>query len=305
VDLVVISVLLDAGAGDGWTYTEAATGLRLTRSEGLAVASLRMAEAGAFGGPLRVSAATLEAFDDATLAAGFQITRENPLAGAEGRVALLRSLGRALAARPDLFGPDGRPGSLIDTLAPGDAGRITGPRLLHALLDGFGSIWPGRLTLGGVALGDVWHHPLLGPADSTDGLVPFHKLSQWLAYSLVEPLAEGGVEVTALHELTGLPEYRNGGLFVDGGVLEARDPASHGRVHAMSSELVVSWRALTVALLDRIHPLVAERLGHTVQSFPMGCLLEGGTWLTGRRMAQRRRPGGGSPFLLATDGTVF
>jgi hypothetical protein len=55
--------------------------------------------------------------------------------------------------------------------------------------------------------------------------VPFHKLSQWLAYSLVEVFEEAGVPVHGLDELTGLPEYRNGGLFLDLGVLALRDPA--------------------------------------------------------------------------------
>jgi len=50
--------------------------------------------------------------------------------------------------------------------------------------------------------------------DATDGLVPIHKLSQWLSYSLVEPLMAAGIEVTDLDGLTGLAEYRNGGLLV-------------------------------------------------------------------------------------------
>ena len=37
-------------------------------------------------------------------------------------------------------------------------------------------------------MGDVWPHPAIG-------LVPFHKLSQWLSYSLVEPIEGAGLEV--------------------------------------------------------------------------------------------------------------
>src|ERR1041384_8334733 len=48
IDLVVVSVLLDAGAGDAWHYREPGTGCALARSEGLAVASLRAFEAGVF-----------------------------------------------------------------------------------------------------------------------------------------------------------------------------------------------------------------------------------------------------------------
>ena len=57
------------------------------------------------------------------------------------------------------------------------------------------------------------------------GLVPLHKLSQWLAYSLIEPLQWAGIEVTDIDGLTGLAEYRNGGLFIDTGVLTLRDPS--------------------------------------------------------------------------------
>jgi len=39
--------------------------------------------------------------------------------------------------------------------------------------------------------------------------MPFHKLSQWLTYSLLEPFEWAGVRIHRLDELTGLPEYRN------------------------------------------------------------------------------------------------
>ena len=55
-----------------------------------------------------------------------------------------------------------------------------------------------------------------------DGYVPLHKLSQWLTYSLIEPLENAEIIVSDMHELTGLAEYRNGGLFVDMEVLIPR-----------------------------------------------------------------------------------
>jgi hypothetical protein len=90
------------------------------------------------------------------------------------------------------------------------------------------------------------------------GLVPFHKLSQWLTYSLIEPLSISGVGVSDIEALTGLAEYRNGGLFLDLGVLEAKHAAVMEETHPPGSEVVVEWRALTVALLDRLAPLVRE-----------------------------------------------
>ncbi len=113
-----------------------------------------------------------------------------------------------------------------------------------------------------MALGDCWRHPALIAGDETDGLVPLHKLSQWLAYSLIEPLQQAGIEVTDIDGLTGLAEYRNGGLFIDTGVLALRDPGAAQREHTVDSELVVEWRALTVALLDRLADVVRARARH-------------------------------------------
>ena len=149
-----------------------------------------------------------------------------------------------------------------------------------------------------MALGDCWQHPALG-------LVPLHKLSQWLAYSLVEPLQAAGITVTELDALTGLAEYRNGGLFVDLGVLRLRDPADESRAHAVGDPLVVEWRALTVALLDVLAPLVCARLGVSAEDFPLACLLEGGTWRAGREAARARRADGAPPLRIISDGTVF
>jgi hypothetical protein len=106
-------------------------------------------------------------------------------------------------------------------------------------------------------------------------------------------------------ELTGLPEYRNGGLFVDTGVLEPKHDAVLTETHEAGSEVVVEWRALTVALLDALAPLVRARLGKTAAELPLAKLLEGGTWSAGRRIARERRPGGGPPVTVASDGTVF
>jgi hypothetical protein len=135
--------------------------------------------------------------------------------------------------------------------------------------------------------------------------VPFHKLSQWLAYSLLEPLAGAGIEVMGLDSLTGLPEYRNGGLLLDLGLLEAKDGSFHTRRLAVGETAVVEWRALTVVALDRMAPMVRSLLGVDAASFPLARMLEGGTWAAGRKIASERRPGGTPPVDVASDGTVF
>ena len=138
-----------------------------------------------------------------------------------------------------------------------------------------------------------------------DGLVPFHKLSQWLAYSLIEPLEAGGVRVAELDGLTGLAEYRNGGLFLDCGVIAPRDPGLLRRPLDALSEPVVEWRALTVTLLDRLAVLVRESLGKSADEFPLVRVLEGGSWAAGREIAFERRADGSPPLAVVSDGTLF
>ena len=308
-DLAVTSVLLDAGAGAAWRWTEPNTRQELSRSEGLGVASLHLFASGALssdpGHPLCADADGLSRLTVETVARVFQVEVRNPLAGLDGRVALLHALGDALRVHPEWFGTaPARPGNLFDVLAAGGT-SVQLADALHAVLLGLGRIWPGRISIGGVNLGDVWRHSALLRSDASHGLVPFHKLSQWLTYSLVEPMQEAGVDVIGIDDLTGLAEYRNGGLFVDLGVLALRDPDAAAIPVGAGSELVVEWRALTVALLDRIAPMVWERLGFTCAPPPLAKMLEGGTWSAGRRIAAERRPGGGPPIDVVSDGTVF
>jgi len=319
IDLAVTSVLLDAGAGDRWRYMESGTDSRTdsrtdsqySRSEGLALASFHMFAAGAFSSrpdhPLQADAKGLAALGRKSLEQAFQIRADNPLVGTAGRIALLRTLGQALTERTELFGEDEpRVGNLYDYLAARAVDKqLPATAILAAVLAGFAPIWPGRVQLGGENLGDVWHHGAIRRDDPSNGLVPFHKLSQWLSYSLVEPLEEAGLRVTELESLTGLAEYRNGGLFVDLGVLALKQPADARRAHDVGSELVVEWRALTLALLDELAALIRARLGLDAQRLPLIKILEGGTWAAGRRAARERRAGGGPPIAVHSDGTVF
>ncbi len=309
-DLAIVSVLLDAGAGPDWRFTDPRTGLVSSRSEGLGMASLRMFEAGAFSAdhaaPLRADGARLARLTADELATGFQVSADNPLVGLEGRAALLRRLGETVLEGP-AFAVDGaRPGGLFDHLAKAASdGTVRAPAILEALLLNLGPIWPGRITLGGLSLGDCWHHPLAVAGDATNGLIPFHKLSGWMAYSLIEPLQAAGLTVDDIDGLTGLPEYRNGGLFLDGGVITLKDPAAAHVAHEAGSPLVVEWRALTVALLDAIADPVRRKLGLSAKDMPLARILEGGTWSAGRRIAREMRPGGGPPLAIVSDGTVF
>jgi hypothetical protein len=320
VDLAVVSVLLDAGAGPDWRYIEPGSGEVFQRSEGLAVASFHMFCQGLFssdpGAPLQVDAIALQNLSAATLATGFQVSTTNPLVGLLGRVQLLQDLGNTLPRYPHLFGAQqlgeqqARPGYLVNRLlGAATDGHLPAHRVLQAVLEGLSDIWPGRITLAGVNLGDVWVHSALTgnrlDPPLAETLVPFHKLSQWLTYSLLEPLQSLGLTITHLDDLTGLPEYRNGGLCLDFGLLQLKDPSLGAIAHAPSTELIVEWRALTVILLDHIAHTLRQQLHLTAETLPLAKVLQGGTWTAGRKIAALRRPKGDPPLQISSDGTVF
>jgi hypothetical protein len=320
-DLTVVSVLLDAGAGGSWTYTEAGSGLQLGRSEGLGVASFRAFLAGSFSGtpgqPLRADAAALQKLDASQLRAVFQSSPSNPIVGLDGRASLLVRLGRVLQQEAARSGLQPRPGLMFDRIVTdADTGQarstVAASDVLGELLRTLAPIWPSGTVIKGVPVGDVWPHRWAGnllPDGSTDavtaGWVPFHKLSQWLSYSLLEPLQWAGVQVTGLDALTGLPEYRNGGLLLDGGVIRPRDPRQLHKTWTPQDEFIVEWRALTVALLDDLAVLVRQRLGKSADELPLACILEGGTWAVGRELARELRADGGPPLKIDSDGTIF
>ena len=335
IDLALVSVLLDAGAGPDWHYVESASGQRFSRSEGLGVASFHAFTSGMFSSdpdrPLQADAAGLRALIVDRLAEAFQVSDANPMVGLPGRAMLLRRLGEALAEQPEVFGSPGRPGGLFDALigpvGPGvpPTAEATAHELLALVLSSLSRIWPvanavdsiaidgsdkpgGAALIGSgnpdFALGDCWRHSAVHGPGLTNGWMPFHKLSQWLTYSLLEPFQWAGVKVRGLDALTGLPEYRNGGLFIDTGVIVPRDAASLEHTWKVGDEFIVEWRALTVALLDELAPRVRRSLGLDADELPLACILEGGSWAAGRVLAQRLRDGA-PPLRIESDGTVF
>ncbi len=307
IDLVVASVLVDAGAGMQWRYQENATSY--SRSEGLAVASFHLFDQGLFSSdtqaPWQVDAQALQNLSTRAMTLGFQVSDSNPMVGLEGRTELLKKLASCLKSHPEIF-KNPRPGALLDTLLErSKGGTVRAGEILGLVLRGLAEMWPVRARVGGIPFGDVWHHPLLGERGRFESLMPFHKLSQWLTYSLIEPIEEAGLKVTGLDEMTGLPEYRNGGLLLDLGLLELADPADAQKAHDPSSLLVIEWRALTVAFLDQIADRIRAKLKVSATEMPLAKILQGGTWSAGRRIASTKRADGGSPLQVVSDGTVF
>jgi hypothetical protein len=315
IDLTIISVLLDAGAGPDWKYTEAATGKTFTRSEGLAIATFHAFAGGLFSSdtnhPLQTDSTALRALPTDRLKQVFQVTETNPLVGVDDRAILLRRFGEIMAEQPEVFGnevarPSGIFDEMISPLGPDipHTADVAAHDILSQLLTSMQDIWPASNYIGHVPLGDCWRHSAVHGPGLTDGWVPFHKLSQWMTYSLLEPFEWSGVKVRDTHLLTALPEYRNGGLLLDSGLLRLKDERVADETWNVGDEVVVEWRALTVALMDDVAHAVRRHLKVDEQHMPLARILEGGSWAAGRALAERLR-GGLPPLKVKSDGTVF
>lgn len=314
IDLTVVSVMLDAGAGAGWTYHEAASGRAFTGSEGLAVASFHAFTAGLFSSdqdrPFQVDARGLRGLATDHLARAFQSTPAHPLPGLDQRAIVLRRLGETLAEQPEVFGEDGRPCGIFDMIvSPFGHGiphtaDVEAHDILSQVLASLSAIGPAHHHIGSLPLGDCWRHPAVGGTGLTEGWVPLHTPGQWLTYSLLEPFQWAGVRVRGLDRLTALADYRNGGLLIDTGVLRLRNAQAASHAWQPGEEIIVEWRALTVALMDELAPRVRRLLAMDAASLPLGCILEGGSWACGRELAQRLR-GGLPPLRIASDSGVF
>jgi hypothetical protein len=327
VDLFVVSVLLDAGSGGQWTFVDQDKTV-YARSEGLAMASLAWFKAGGFSAkkndPWRVDGERLLTITLSELCQAMQVSPTNPLVGLEGRLSVLNRLGQMCESFPQFFQRDGekRPGILTDYLLE-HCQMIQGKKtvslnvLWKVVMEGFSGIWPATRTCWkGRSLGDVWpcealldikkHSTMQWTEEECmyHSFLPFHKLSQWLTYSLMEPVSLLDLNFSQVELLTGLPEYRNGGLLIDMGVLIPK--VSLKEPKQVSDGVIVEWRGLTVALLDKIADKVRSKLGLNAESLPLAKVLEAGTWKAGRELAAEKRPETRSPpILIISDGTVF
>jgi hypothetical protein len=306
----MVSVLLDAGAGSQWKYVTQ-DGMVLAASEGLGFASLDMFNSGLFSSDpaakSRVNSYALKHLGTEALATGLQISRQNKIVGLKGRTKILNELGLALEANPEYFGKEiCRPGNMVDYLLAHATDNKVGLEHLWKICSiGLSTIWPKQAN--GFLQGDVWQHSKL----RTEGhpgsdIVPFHKLTQWLVYSLIDALDVSlGLQVQGVHNLTCLAEYRNGGLLVDTGVISLKDDAWLQQEVNVGTELVVEWRALTIVLIDMLAAKLRERLGVSDSELPLAKVLEGGTWRAGRVVAKAVRSDGSPPIRIRSDGNVF
>jgi len=244
--------------------------------------------------------------------------------GVGPRAKLLSRLGDSLLQHSDIFGPEGRPGNLIDyviTTADPNSKELDYRVFWSTLQKLLIPIWPkDRTQIEGTPIGDAWPLRVLekqnGSQDIKKNIQPFHKLTQWLAYSLMVPFVIIlSYSWKNAHLGTGLPEYRNGGLFIDLGVLSLKPEALERGQKASGQKLpmfkdcsdeIVEWRALTVALLDEVYNIIERQMAEQEVEFSMAQMLEAGSWKAGRELAaEKRTETKSSPILIDGDGTLF
>ncbi|KAK8058568.1 hypothetical protein PG994_009016 [Apiospora phragmitis] len=306
IDLFFVSVLLDAGAGDVWNFKEPTTGKTHGRSEGIAVAS-----------PLHVHGWRFQCWSNRT---------------PRGRLrSLLSDLFREPYDRSFFSGQTPQQRGVLATLFAQYI-RSNGPTrqpclsskepqvldyevFWSALQNVLIPSWPkDRTHVRGKPIGDAW--PLQVLADRNQGdkeigaIQPFHKLTQWLGI----PLPYHSFGCSASGSSTG-SWYRNGGLFVDLGVLQLKPAVlEQGRKasgqdlpsYSATGDVIVEWRAMTVALLDELYKLISAHFAEKGVQFSMAQMLEAGTWKGGRELAAKHRPETrSSPILMDGDGTLF
>ncbi|KAI7289583.1 hypothetical protein KC352_g3668 [Hortaea werneckii] len=135
------------------------------------------------------------------------------------------------------------------------------------------------------------------------------------------------VHFVGVELMTGLPEYRNGGLFVDTGLLTLKpEDAKRGLAQyqmnatrqgqpnyevvplfTADDDVIVEWRALTVGFLDMLLDEVNTLLGLSGdKKLSLAQMLEAGSWKGGREIAEVSRPNTKEPpIMILSDGTVF
>ena len=307
IDLTVMSVLTDAGAGN-WRYIK--HNKVYTRSEGLAYASYDMFMSGIFSSdkacPFRINSLGIEQLSLEDFSEGFQITEDNQLFGLENRYRVIKRLGGCLKGFPRHFGHEiKRSGNLLDYIEEKFGKEITINQFWKVLCNTFGFIWStNQKTIG--CRGDVFvYSPLKKTQEVGSDLIPFHKLLHWLMYSLIEPLELYGIKFLNKEIMLPLPEYRNGGFLVDIGLITLKDEDYYEKIHNVGSELIVEWRALTLVLIEKIKDGINEYYKNDGVKLTMSQVLQGGTWSAGRAIAMEKRNTTDPPIKIRSDGTIF
>lgn len=296
LDFAVVAVLLSTAMGSASPYTEPATGRRLAGEAGRVVGTLHAFNAGLFSSdpqrPFQCDAHGLRGVVTDQLAGVLQVHPPEAQEALGRQAVLLRRLGELLSEQPEVFGEDGRPAGVFDVIvSPYGHGiphtaDVDAHDILSQLLTTLPGLWPGAGQLGGVALGDCWRHGDAGGDGPSREWVPLHATLQALALSLLEPFFWGGVQVRGIGGLTAIADRPLCDWMLETGVLRLRDERTASSDWTCGDAVVVEWRALSLALMEEMAPLMRDFLGCERSELPMGCILEGVA-----RAADRNRSG--------------
>ncbi|KAI7904272.1 uncharacterized protein BX663DRAFT_530376 [Cokeromyces recurvatus] len=324
LDLFVIAVLLDLDPSQGYSYQESTHHRIYKKREGMAIAILEMFMNGVFSinpeEPHRVDSEALMQLTLDDLLSGLKTTSDE-LIGIEDRFELLKHLAQVLQVRTDYFGgQEGfmpRPGNMMDYLLnhPTTIKTKKGPLIrletLWPIVFEMGELWTVQSDYSN---GDVW-----SCCSNDNLLVPIHKLSQWMIYTLIEPMEKLlGAVIEGTEQLTPLPDYANGGLLIDTGLITLKSQdyergIENYRQHTnllgqskvemipmfdISDSAIIEWRALTIAYLDLVCDRVRAALKLTRKALSLTQLIEGGTTSAGRELAELSRPNTQQPPIL-------
>ncbi|CAO3634705.1 unnamed protein product [Cunninghamella echinulata] len=336
IDLFIIACLLDVETvchNKSWSYCEQLTGRTYGGTEGIAVAVLDMFTAGVFSSdprdPHRVDADALNLISIEALYDGFQLDAHNKLLGIEERLDLVKHLSNVLKSQSSYFGLDTipRPDYLLShsTTIKTKKGPLIHLETLWPVILEMGEFWASQDDKGGSqGLGDVWPCSVLNgqsstSTNSTEHYVPFHKLTQWMIYSLIEPMEKLlGATIEGKDMLTPLPDYCHGGLLMDTGLIslkpkELERGVENYKKNAMlpgqskvevspmfelNDPVVIEWRALTIGFLEIIADRVREALNMNRSTLSLSKLMESGTWSAGRELAEISRPNTHQPPII-------
>ncbi len=308
-DLAILGAFMTTLHPVNWSYEDRMTETRVAGRTASALAAFHMFAAGSFSAqmtdPYRVDAETLVRLDLKELAAGLQWDLRDNVDDLLEMQRHLKRLGEALALRPDLFGADEatRPGLLAIALAQNGDGTVDAGDLIDRLLEGLAAVWDGGAALGDMCFGDSFHHSGL-PGTAEETIVPFHLAAQEMVYSLVEPLAWAGFEMSGLDKLTAPSDRAHAALFASTGVLTVRDDGQD-LLPDIATDRMIEIRAVTLALTDRLADRLATELGAAPGDVPLTCILEGGTARAGNRILEQASGNKRMPGKFLNPGAVF
>ena len=282
IDLLFVSVLLDGGSGENWKYIS--NNIEYRRSEGLGKCVYNMFISGFFSldekQPYKVDMNRIKLINLDEFKNEFQISKDNILIGLENRLENLVNFSKFMINNDNFnINNNIRPGNIFDKIYNNleiDLDK------LYEIIFSFSPI-----------INDVHYYKPL------DVYVPFHKILQWLSYSLIDLFKKFNISIRSDNYLTALPEYRNGGFLIDSNIINFKNNNLKNIFHEINSDIIIELRASTIVLIDIIKDKINIKKKNNLN---ISQVLEGGTWRYGRYLANKNNI---SPIKIKSNGIIF